>query len=179
MKEEILEVNDEFGGKSKFTAQLNVNHFSQNVENAVRDALDELMRKMRIQVRRGAEDLNQFTDIRQRVEEKYDDSNLRQRAELIAHMELKNAVETTKIQMWEGDANVIGVRVANENPTTPLTESLSGAEAYFDDEKGIDEQLMSQTREEFLRQGFNPLPTNPPYHFRDTSRLEPILEDER
>jgi len=176
MKAEILEVNDEFGSSSKFTAQLNVNHFSQNVENAVRDAMDELMRKMRIQLRRGAEDEAQFNDIQQRVEKKYDDAALRQRAELIAHMEMKNAVETTKLQKWENDASVIGVRLSNENPSTPLTQSLQGAEAYFDESKGIDEQLMEQTRGEFLHQGFNPLPTNPPFHFNDKSTLEPIME---
>lgn len=178
IRAEITDVNDEFGSKSKFTAQLNVSHFSQNVENAVRDAMDELMRKMRVQLRRGAENEEQFRDIRSRVKDKYDDANLRHRAELIAHMEMKNAVETTKLQQWESDDAVVGVRVSNENPKTPLTESLNGATAYFDEEQGIDEQLMDQTRESFLHQGFNPLPTNPPFHFNDESRLEPIMEDE-
>lgn len=179
MKAEITDTTDQHGSGSKFTTQLNVKHFSQNVENAARDAMDELMRKMRVQIRHGAEDGTPFENIRRRLEDEYDEASLRQRAELIAHMEMKNAIETTKLQQWEQSPEIIGVRVANDEPSTPLTESLKGAEAYFDDELEMDEQIADQTREEFLHQGFNPLPTNPPYHFNDTSTLKPILDEEQ
>jgi len=170
LREEIVE----YSSGSKFTSQLNVKHFSQNVENATRDAMDELMRKMRVQIRHGVEDSNQFDDIRSRIESKYNDSNLRQRAELIAHMEMKNATETTKLQQWEQSSEVVGVRVHNPDPKTPLTQSLDGVEAHFTDTSGIDEQLMEETRKEFLHEGFNPLPTVPPFHYQDKTTFEPI-----
>ena len=170
LREEIAE----HSSVSKFTSQLNVKHFSQNVENATRDAMDELMRKMRVQIRHGIEDSNQFDDIRSRILDKYDDSNLRQRAELIAHMEMKNAIETTKLQQWERSSEVVGVRVHNPDPNTPLTQSLDGVEVHFNEDSSIDEQLMEETREEFLHKGFNPLPTVPPFHYQDKTIFEPI-----
>jgi hypothetical protein len=178
IKAAVTDVNEEFGSRSKFSAQLNVNHFAQNVENATRDAMDELLRKMRIQIRRGAEDEDSFENVAARLRERYDDANLRQRAELIAHMELKNAVETTKLQLFEQSPEVIGVRVSNSNPSTPLTEALAGVEAMFDSEDSVQEQLSSATRSEFLHSGFNPLPSVPPFHFNDSSELEPITEKE-
>jgi hypothetical protein len=92
-------------------------------------------------------------------------------------MEMKDAVETTKLQAYEADPSVIGIRVVNENRGTPLTETLDGAEVYFDSDESIEDQLMSQTREEFLHKGFDPLPVTPPYHFNDTSTIEPIYAD--
>lgn len=177
MKEVIENVNDEFGQRSKFSAQLSVKHFSRNVENASRDALEELMRKMRLQLRRGVEAGESFDAVRSRLLHKFDDATLRARAELIAHMELRNAEEATKLQMFEESDDVVGVQVHNEDPSTPLTQSLDGAKAYFDSEDTISEQLMNHTRAEFLHQGFKPLPSSPPFHFNDTTTLKPITED--
>jgi len=132
---------------------------------------------MRIQVRRGANNGDQMDDVMQRVENKYNNAKLRERAELIAHMELHNAKETMKLEQFERDPDVIGVRVSNDEPSTPLTKSLAGAEAYFDDERPIQSQLADSTREEFLQKGFDPLPTAPPFHFNDTTTFEPIRSD--
>jgi hypothetical protein len=160
-----------------FARQNSVKFFVQDIENSTEDALEEMLRLMRIQVRRGANQGSELSDVIGRTKNKYNDASLRQRAELIAHMESKNIKETVKLQEFESDPDVIGVRVSNENPSTPLTQSLAGAEAYF--EYGdIQGQLQSATRSEFLQQGFNPLPTTPPFHFNDTSTLEPIYKDE-
>ena len=161
------------GGQGRFSRSQNTRFYVQDIENSTEDAIEEMLRLMRIQVRRAVVQNDDWEDVRKRVEIDYDDSNLRQRAELIAHMELKNARETTRLQQWEANDEVIGVRVSNEDSSTPLTQSLHGAEAYFD-EGDIGEQLMEQTREQFLHEGFNPLPPTPPFHFQDTSTLEPI-----
>jgi len=155
----------------------NVRFFVQDIENATEDALEEMLRLMRIQVRRGANNGDQMDDVMQRVENKYNNAKLRERAELIAHMELHNAKETMKLEQFERDPDVIGVRVSNDDPSTPLTKSLAGAEAYFDDERPIQSQLADSTREEFLQKGFDPLPTAPPFHFNDTTTFEPIRSD--
>jgi hypothetical protein len=162
--------------KPSFAHSNSVRFYAQNIENATEDALEEMLRLMRIQVRRGANNGEELNNIINRVEQKYNDAKLRERAELIAHMESKNIVETIALQSYESDSDVIGVRVSNENPSTPLTQSLAGSEAYFDDGP-IHEQLMAQTREEFLQKGFDPLPPTPPYHFNDTTTLEPIYKD--
>jgi len=160
---------------NSFSRSNSVRFFVQDIENATEDALEEMLRLMRIQVRRAANSGEEMDDVMQRVERKYNDAKLRERAELIAHMELHNAEETMKLEEFEADPDVIGVRVSNEDPSTPLTQSLAGAEAFFDDGP-IQEQLMSQTREQFLQKGFDPLPPAPPFHFNDTTTLEPIHE---
>jgi len=170
MREALADSNE-----GRFAQTNSLKFFVQNVENATEDALEEMLRLMQIQVRRGVEQDDSWEAIRDRIANEYDEANLRQRAELIAHMELKNAEENTKLQNFEKDADVIGVRVVNDSPSTPLTQSLAGAEAYFAD-GDIREQLESQTRAEFLHKGFDPLPATPPFHFNDSSTLEPIYE---
>jgi hypothetical protein len=159
-----------------FTRSSNERFFVQDIENSTENAIEEMLRLARIQLRRGVQNGEDLDTILDRVEREYDPETLRSRAELIAHMEKKNIVETTKLQRFESDDSVIGVRVVNDNPSTPLTESLAGAKAYFDD-GDIRDQLMEHTRDEFLRQGFDPLPTTPPYHFNDTTTLEAIRDD--
>lgn len=159
-----------------FTRSNSIRFFVQNIENATEDALEEMLRLMRIQVRRGANNGEELNTIVGRVEKKYNEAKLRERAELIAHMESKNIEESIKLQKFERDPDVIGVRVVNDDPSTPLTQSLAGAEAYFS-EGEIQEQLMAATRSEFLHKGFDPLPTTPPFHFNDTTTLEPIKEE--
>lgn len=168
-------VEELVGSGNSFSRSNSVRFFVQDIENATEDALEEMLRLMRIQVRRAANSGEQMDDVMQRVERKYNDAKLRERAELISHMEMHNAEQTMRLERFEADPDVIGVRVSNEDPSTPLTQSLAGAEAYFS-EGEIQEQLMSQTREQFLQKGFDPLPTAPPFHFNDTTTLEPIHE---
>lgn len=160
-----------------FTRSQSTRFFVQDVENATEDVLDEMARLMRIQVRRAVANNDEWDAVARRVRDRYNDANLRQRAELVAHMELRNAEETTKLQEWESNDAVVGVRAVNENPTTPLTKSLHGAEAYFEN-GDMSGQWMNQTREEFLHKGFDPLPPTPPFHFNDETRLEPIYKEE-
>lgn len=167
--EELVEDGDSFRRSNS------VRFFAQNIENATEDALEEMLRLMRIQVRRGANNGEELDNVLNRVKNKYNDAKLRERAELIAHMESHNIQQTVALQQYERDPDVIGVRVSNENPSTPLTQSLAGVEAYFEDGP-IQEQLESATREEFLQKGFDPLPATPPFHFNDTTTLEPIYE---
>ncbi len=171
-------VEDLVADDGSVSSSNNVRFFVQDIENATEDALEEMLRLMRIQVRRAANSGEQMDDVMQRVERKYNDAKLRERAELIAHMELHNAKETMKLEQFERDPDVIGVRVSNDDPSTPLTKSLAGVEAFFDDEDPIQAQLESATRSEFLQKGFDPLPTAPPFHFNDTTTFEPIRSDD-
>jgi len=156
-----------------FTQSRDVRFYVQNVENATEDALEEMLRLMRIQIRRSSSGGSTWEQTRTRVENEYNDAKLRERAELIAQMESKNAKETTKLKEFESDPDIIGFRVVNDGPSTPLTRSLNGAEVYFGD-GDIQGQLMDQTREQFLREGFDPIPPTPPFHYQDTTTIEPI-----
>ena len=172
----IASIEESLSGETgRFSRSQNARFYVQDIENATEDAIEEMLRLMRIQTRRAVLQNEEWPAVRRRVEQDYDEANLRQRAELIAHMELTNAAETTRLQQWEANDDVIGVRISNEDSATPLTQSLNGATAFFD-EGDISDQLMAQTRAEFLHEGFDPLPPTPPFHFQDTSRLEPIVK---
>ena len=153
-----------------------VNYFAQNVRNAVRDAGEELLRQMRTLIRDAVISGDSWTNARERVMSVYDTDSIEQRADLIAHMELTNAVETTKLHVFESHPDIVGIRVSNPDASTTLTQSVDGATAYFDRENDIVTQLTEQVNTSHLREGFDPLPRTPPYHFGDTTTLEPIYD---
>jgi hypothetical protein len=93
-------------------------------------------------------------------------------------MEIKRAQETTKLHQFEASDRIIGVRVNNPNASARVTQQLNGAEAFFEQGE-IDDQLAQEIRSDALREGFNPLPRTPPYHFNDTTTLEPVYRDEQ
>jgi len=178
LKDELGAIQNEYGAqtRSKFTNRQDVSHYAKNVEMATSDALDEMMRRMRTQLRRAVETGDDFVKARARLEDDYDDGNLRSRAELIAQMELKRACESAKMRQFEMNPEIIGVSVSNDNASSRVCSSLSNAEAYFDSDAEMTEQLSKHTREEFLQSGFNPLPAVPPFHYGCTSSLEPIYD---
>lgn len=151
--------------------------FAQNVENAVRDATEEMLRDTRTLVRRTVVEGGTWEDTRQRVELDYNDGYLRERANLIGHMTVKNAVESTKLRQFEENDDIVGVRVTNPDASTPLTRELHGTEVMFD-ETDVQEALLAEAGDH-ANQGFDPLPRAPPYHFNDTTTLEPIRRNGR
>jgi hypothetical protein len=162
-------------GKSDigFGQRENIKFFSQNVRNAVRDAGEEMLRRTRKLIRDGVVSGESWDDVRTRVEAVYNARAVRQRADIIAHMELHNAVETMKLQQFREREDIEGVRVQNPDASTTLTQQLHGAEALFS-EGEIDNQLAEVVDADVLRMGFDPLPRTPPYHFNDTTTLQPI-----
>ena len=173
LKAELSEISEYAGQTKPFGSSQSLRFFSQNVENAVRDATEEMLRRMRLQVRNGVVNNETWHTVRQRVEQDFNDDYLRDRANLIAHMELKNAVESTKLQSFESNDNVVGVRVRNDAPSTQLTQELAGTTHYFSD--GDMAETLRETANS-QRKGFDPLPRTPPFHFNDTTTLEPIYK---
>lgn len=156
--------------------------FASNVERSVRDAIEEMLDRSRQQVEhasRNGEDMDRVLD---RVEQTFGDDELRNRAELIAHMEISQAIESTKFVEYERHPDIVGVRVINtctEN-TTRLCEHLAGcgsrdrAIAEFGSDRSIGEQLAGNAPDSALFDGFRPLPPSPPFHFGCTSSLVPV-----
>jgi hypothetical protein len=114
-----------------------------------------------------------YETARARFEQRYDDTSLRARAEMVAHMELTRARESTKLQEFERHSDIVGVRVVGDGASTAVCQMLDAKEAYFDD-GGITEQLSEYVREDLMHVGFKPLPATPPYHFNCNTQLEPI-----
>ena len=134
-----------------------------------------MLRRARLQVRRGVTNNESWAEVRSRVEQDYNDDYLRDRASLIGHMETKNAIESTKLSEFEQSDDVVGFRVHNNGPSTPLTQELNGTEVRFDDVENPRDALLDGLSAE-PEKGFDPLPAAPPYNFGDTTTLEPIYK---
>jgi len=172
---EIHDTIERLGGSpNSFTDSQNISFFAQNVENAIRDASEEMLRTARLQVRRAVANNERWGEARRRIEQDYNDDYLQDRANLIAQMEVTNAIESTKLAQFEQSDTIVGFRIENEQPSTPLTRELSGQEVYFSNEENIADAM--RERVSSTQNGFDPLPKAPPFHFRDSSTLEPIYE---
>jgi len=154
-----------------------VNQFSNDIVNATYEVLEDMASDMRVQFKRGAHDNDEWDTVRSRLENVWDSGSISSRAYIVAHMELHNARETTKLTEFEMMDDVVGVRIHNPDSSTPLTQEAHGVEAFFDD-GAIGHQFREQIPDRFYHEGFDPLPTTPPYHFGDTTVLEPIFDDE-
>lgn len=154
----------------------NVSFFAQNIENAIRDAAEEMLRKARLQMRHAIVTNESFNSVTARIESDYSDAYLRERAQLIAHMETKDAVESTKLKEFQRNDDIVGFSIENTNPSTGVTQSLNGEEIYFDESESLRESVEGRLATS-PKQGFDPLPTTPPYHFNDTTTIEPIWRD--
>lgn len=160
----------------------NARHYAQNYELAVRKAADDMARLIELAVRRGAERRESWSDIEGRIESGFSDARIADRMDLIAEMEVLNAVESTKMQEMEAHPDVGGYRVLNicDDSTTQLCRHLAGCgagepvEVRFDADETLSEQLMAQVDSGLLYRGFTPLPPAPPFHWRCRSVLVPI-----
>ena len=178
MAEDVESIQDEYTlDTSPHTSVGNTRFFAQNVVNSVSDSIEQMTRYMRVHVRNGAASGEPWANVRDRIEDKFSDSLITDKSRLIAQMELKNAIESTKLQTFAQVEDIVGVRVNNPTAQTSVTKKLDGEEAYFD-EGEIDSQLSDSVNESDLQTGFDPLPPTPPYHYNDTSTLEPIYKDE-
>lgn len=176
LESEMDALRDSLGKTTQpFTDTQNTRFYAQNVENAIRDATEEMLRRARLQVRRGVTNNESWAEVRSRVEQDYNDDYLRDRASLIGHMETKNAIESTKLSEFEQSDDVVGFRVHNNGPSTALTRELNGTEVRFDDVENPRDALLDGLSAE-PEKGFDPLPAAPPYHFGDTTTLEPIYK---
>jgi len=173
LTDEISVIRGEYGlDTSRFASDQSSRFYAQNVENAIEDAGEAMLRKIRGQMRRAVVNGEPWSDIRARVENEFTDKKLRSRANLIGYMEMKEMQEAARLQAFEEAEDIVGFRVSNEEASTPLTQSLHNTEVYFESESNPIDVL----REAAVgtHKGFDPLPLTPPYHFNDTTTLEPI-----
>ena len=170
------EALESLGASTSPYRDTNVSFFAQNIENAIRDAAEEMLRKARVQMRHAIVNNESFESVAARIESDYSDAYLRERAQLIAHMETNDAVESTKLKEFQRNDDIVGFSIENTNPSTTVTQSLAGEEIYFDESESLRESAEGRLATS-PKQGFDPLPTTPPYHFNDTTTIEPIWRD--
>lgn len=170
-----------FGLKDRQAIQF----YTQNAENQVRDATDEMFATIRTQVRRGIEQGEHYRDIRDRIQEQLSDEEIQSRAGLISRMETQNAIQGTRLREYEESGSVVGVKLINpcSPDTTPLCEHLAGcgpregAVAYFD-EGPLSQQWMDHAPKRTLFSSFTPLPSSPPFHWNCRTGMVPLTSRE-
>jgi len=173
LADEISVIRGEYGlDISSFASNQSSRFYAQNVENSIEDAAEAMLRKIRGQMRRAVVNGEPWSDIRSRVENEFTDKKLRSRANLIGYMEMKEMQESARLQAFEEAEDIVGFRVSNEEASTPLTQSLHNTEVYFDSDSNAIDVLREVATD--THKGFDPLPLTPPYHFNDTTTLEPI-----
>jgi hypothetical protein len=175
LTEELNDVYEEYSDSPTYSYAVNTNasHYVSNVEMATRDAIDELMRNIRTQVRRGVESGDDFIHIKNRVKDTYSDAKISNRANLIAQMECTRARESTKLTRFMENDSIRGFRVVNEDASTPLCDSLHDNVVLFTD-GDIATQLQDSVSEQDVHEGFEPVPEVPPYHYGCETTLEPV-----
>lgn len=157
--------------------------YATNVNNQVRDMINEMIDDLESRVRRASQQGQSISDLRSSFASHYSESDLANRADIIALMEVQNAINSTKLSEYQRNDGVAGIRLinpCNEN-TTPLCNDIAcddHAEAMFDDEQSISDQIQAQTSTDLLFEGFSPLPPVPPYHFGCRTEITAIPTDE-
>lgn len=152
-------------------------NMADSFENAVNDMLEFAHVNTRQAVQHG--ESPQF--VAERLKESYSDADLRDRANVMARTEIMSGVNSLKMSEYDRHDDIIGVKLinpCNEN-TTPLCKQLAcddHTEAVFDADDTLGQQFQSETDDELLFDGFDPLPTVPPFHFNCRTEIVPITE---
>lgn len=162
-----------------------IRSYVTNYRRSVEDAAEQMASDIREQAITAMENGEDAQRVKGRIEDQYSSEKIGNRASIIARMQTQDAIESTKLKEFINDENVVGVEVLNScgTGTTPLCSNLAGcgtndpAKAFFE-EGDIGRQFQEQVSEEQLFVGFNPLPSNPPWHFGCSSELAPIFAEE-
>lgn len=159
--------------------------FARDFKMAVEDAALDMVSTIRVQARTAVQNGEGAEEMAERVDTQFSESKLEDRAALIAHMELQNAIESIRLREYERVDSVRGVKPINHcsETTSPLCRNLAGcgdheqAVAMFED-GDIGRQLQEQVPEDHLFVGFDPLPSSPPLHWGCSTELAPVLATE-
>lgn len=159
---------------------------ADDFRGSVRDAMERMGADMTTTLRVSVNRLDDFSTARERVKTQYSESQVRNGAELISHMELTNLVQTTKLREYQESDEVIGVQLINpcDERTTRLCKELVGCDggdavaAYFDVDASIGEQFQDSVSQDMVYEGFSPLPPAPPFHFGCRTELIAVTMDD-
>jgi len=178
------DTNLDYDATFNFTHRNNTQQFTRNVRRSTEHAVGDLGKRIEKQVESSVQNGAEMKNIIERLRGTFTRDRLRQRARLIAHMELQRAVNVTKLVEFENQDSVIGVQPINtcEENTTNVCADLVGcgneepAVARFDTEESLTKQWMGQANHRHLHDGFDPLPQVPPWHFGCGTEIVPVVE---
>jgi hypothetical protein len=163
-----------------------IDYYVGQATSEIEDIDEDLARRVKTHLRRGVERGEAAETITARIENALSDSELGQRAGLIARMETSRATESLRMRAYRRSEDIAGVAIANPctDTTTRLCQGLAGcgprdgATAYFGADESIGEQLQEQAPAGTLFGSFDPLPDSPPFHFNCRSTLVPVFTQE-
>jgi len=154
---------------------------SDNMADNFENAAEEMLEFATVNTRQAVQHGEAPQAVAERFRSSYTDDTLRNRADTMARTEVMSAVNSLKMAEYDRHDEIIGVKLINpcNDNTTPLCDDLAcddHAEAVFDSDETLGEQFQSETRDSFLFDGFDPLPTVPPFHFNCRTEIVPITE---
>jgi len=170
----LSEADKMYGGAGLMSQYSKRSSFERNVENAVRDFAEEMVRRMRVQIRHGLESGESYGDIKQRVYNRYSDADIYNRSQLIARMECRECRESAKLEMFEQADDVVGIKFPDESHSHEVCKRLAGTSHRFAND--VRESVRVETSDVSKHGEFDPLPVNPPYHYGCTMSMEPVYE---
>jgi hypothetical protein len=156
---------------------------SSNMADNFENAADDMLEFATVNLRQAVQHGESPQWVADRLENSHTDQKLRNRANTMARTEIMSAVNSLKMAEYDRHEDIVGVKLINpcNANTTPLCENLAcddHAEAMFDSDETLGEQFQSETRDALLFDGFDPLPTVPPFHFNCRTEIIPVTENE-
>jgi len=152
------------------------------------DDIAGLGTRLGVEFRRQTEQIStsdhEIDAVRDRVEGAYSNAELQRRGALIAQMRTTELLNRIRLHEYRRHEDIDGVMIDADCSDDPnrLTAQLAGcsgdtAMATFDSDEPIGDQLASQVSATPTA-AFNPLGDVPPYHFGDSSTIEPVMADD-
>lgn len=160
-----------------------VRFLSSNMADGFENAADDMLEFATVNLRQAVQHGESPQWVSERLQTSYTEEKLRKRAETMARTEIMSAVNSLKMAEYDRHDDIVGVKLINpcNANTTPLCENLAcdgHAEAMFDADETLGEQFQSETRDALLFDGFDPLPTVPPFHFNCRTEIVPVINNE-
>lgn len=156
---------------------------SDNMADSFENAVGDMREFAHVNTRQAVQHAEPPQYIADRLRQSYDDDTLRERASVMARVELMSAVNSLKMAEYDRHDDIVGVKLINpcNDNTTRLCQELAcddHAEAMFDADRTLGEQFEAQVGDDLLFDGFDPLPTVPPFHFNCRTEIVPVTTND-
>lgn len=188
--QDTIEATLETLNQESHSPQMNVSFESRHREQArflsanLADAFENVVGDMEefttINTRQAVQHQESPQKVADRIENEFMDDDLRERSRVMARIEIMSAVNSVKLREYQRHNDIIGVELINpcNSNTTAVCQQLAcdeNATALFDADETLGEQFQSQLdSNDVLFDGFDPLPTAPPFHFNCRTELVPV-----
>ena len=155
---------------------------SNNMADSFENVADDMVQTAEVHIRQAVQHGESPQIVADRLREHYSDDSLRNRVQTMARLEVMSAVNSLKLAEYDRHSDIVGVELINpcNEHTTPICQELAcddTATAFFDRDQTTGKQFEDQVDDELLFEGFDPLPTVPPFHFGCRTEIVPVMEE--